>query len=194
MTGGSEIIILAGVPGAGKTSVAELALQQMGDVGKEYTIVNFGNVLFELLKRDGIVKHMDEIRAKVDQHTYMKYQKLAAEKIASMGGRIIVTTHMSLMTPSGFFPGLPAWVLEKLKPSRIIIIEAPPEHIRKRQEEDRSRIRGYDFERDIEMYQNFNRMYAVAYSAMSGARLKIIQNLQGKLLEAAREFIKALEL
>lgn len=194
MTKASEVIILAGVPGAGKTSVAELALKRMGDAGKEYKIVNYGDVLFELLKKDGIVGHKDEIRAKVDQQTYVRYQKLAAEKIANMEGKIIVTTHMSLMTPSGFFPGLPTYVLEKLKPSRIIIVEAPPEHIRQRQEEDKSRIRGYDFERDIDMYQQFNRMYGVAYSAMSGARLKIIQNLQGKLLEAAKEFIKALEL
>ncbi len=189
-----EIIILAGVPGAGKTSVAELALEQMGDAGKEYKIVNYGDVLFELLKKDNIVKHKDEIRAKVDQATYIKYQKLAAEKIAEMEGKIIVTTHMSLMTPSGFFPGLPTRVLERLKPSRIIIVEAPAEHIRKRQEEDTSRIRGYDFERDIKTYHEFTRMYGVAYSAMSGARLKIIQNLQGKLLEAAKEFIRALEL
>ncbi len=189
-----EVVILAGVPGAGKTSVAELAIKEMGEKGKEYKIVNFGDVLFELMKKDGVVEHKDEIRAKVDQATYVKYQKAAAEKIAQEEGKVIVTTHMSLMTPSGFYPGLPTYVLERLKPSRIIIIEAPPEDIRKRQEEDTTRVRGYDFEKDIETYQEFNRMYAVAYSAMSGARLKIIQNLQGKLKEAAEEFVRALEL
>ncbi len=189
-----EIVILAGVPGAGKTSVAELALRKMAEEGERYKIVNFGDVLFELMKKDGIVEHKDEIRAKVDQDTYVKYQKMAAEKIAEEEGRIIVTTHMSLMTPSGFYPGLPTYVLERLRPSRIIIIEAPAEEIRMRQEADKTRVRGYDFEKDIDMYQQFNRMYAVAYSAMSGARLKIIQNRQNRLKEAAEEFIQALRL
>ncbi len=189
-----EIVILAGVPGAGKTSVAELAIREMAEEGEQYKIVNFGDVLFELMKKDGIVEYKDEIRAKVDQDTYVKYQKMAAEKIAEEEGRIIVTTHMSLMTPSGFYPGLPTYVLERLRPSRIIIIEAPAEEIRMRQEADKTRVRGYDFEKDIDMYQQFNRMYAVAYSAMSGARLKIIQNRQNRLREAAEEFIQALRL
>ncbi len=195
----SKIIILAGVPGSGKTSVAQLALEKLCNKGKEYEvsyeIVNFGDVLFEIMKRDGLdLKSKDEIRAKVDQDTYVEYQKKAAKEIAERGDNIILTTHLSLMTPSGFFPGLPFHILKELEPERIIIIEANPEEIRKRQEKDKTRIRGYDFEKDIALFQEFNRYYAVAYSALTGARLKIIHNPQGRILEAVEEFIKALTL
>jgi adenylate kinase len=110
-----------------------------------------------------------------------------AKEIVRQDGKVLLTTHMSLQTPFGFYPGLPLDVLQALKPKAIVLLEASHTEIALRHEKDTTRIRGYDFERNIDQYQTFNRMYAVSYSANSGARVKIVHNAQGKMDDAANE-------
>ena len=42
---------------------------------------------------------------------------------------IIIDTHMSIKSPAGYLPGLPAWVLTELMVSSYFLIESTPEEI-----------------------------------------------------------------
>ena len=184
----NEVIILSGVPGSGKSTVAEKAIENL-----DVKIVAFGTVLAELLKEDGFIENRDEIRAKIPQDVYIEYQKKAAEKISQEKGKIIVDTHLSLMTPTGYYPGLPQWVIERLVPKLIVVIEATAEEITARRSGDETRQRGYSFETNVKEHQEFNRMYAAAYSALSGARIKIITNGDGQIETAITELKEVLK-
>ncbi|MCD6229791.1 MAG: adenylate kinase [Candidatus Diapherotrites archaeon] len=184
----NEVIILSGVSGSGKSTVAEKATEDT-----DIKIVTFGTVIAELLKADGLIENRDEIRAKVSQDDYIVYQKKTAEKLAQEKGRIIVDTHLSLMTPTGFYPGFPQWIIDRLTPNLIVIIEATPEEITARRNADKSRKRGYSFETNVKEHQEFNRMYASVCSVLSGARIKIIKNGDGELESAVREFKEVLK-
>jgi adenylate kinase len=172
-----SVVVVAGVPAAGKTTVMEALLERAKN---RYKVVNFGDVMFRAAKTAGIVKHRDEIR-KQSPHFQREIQKLAARKIADLAKKtkrktIIVDTHCSIRTQKGYLPGLPKWVLEELNPKMIILIEAQPDEILVRRVKDTSRLRDLEYTAVIEEHQRFNRFMAMAYAAVTGAVVKLIGN------------------
>ena len=83
---------------------------------------------------------------------------------------------MSIKSPAGYLPGLPAWVLTELMVSSYFLIESTPEEIMRRRQNDPTRSRDGDTVKDIDEHQQVNRYYAVAYSVYSGATIKYIYN------------------
>lgn len=177
------VYIVTGTPGVGKTTVLNEAIK-----GRKIKVVVFGDTMFEIAKEMGLVKDKDEMRAKINLETYKQIQEKAAEKIAAMKGDIVVDTHAAIKRIDGYYPGLPEHVLKKLNPRAIVVIEARPSDIELRRRDDPTRMRA-DFggtEQVIE-YQNINRAFVAAYSALSGCLFKIVVNEQGKILEAAEK-------
>jgi adenylate kinase len=187
-----NLYIALGVNGVGKTSVIGKAVE-----GSEVKVIRFGDIITELLKKEDIIKNRDEIRAKVNQATWKEYQTKTALHIKKMVGSLVIDTHAALASPKGYFPGLPPHVLEYLPaPNILFLVEADPEQILARRNKDKNeRTRDYDFESGLELiteHQEFNRMYAISYSALTGARVKIVRNDHGKLEDAAEIVRKAL--
>ncbi len=178
-----KAIVVAGVPGVGKTTVLEEASKKLG-----MRIVVFGTVMFEIAKERGLVDHRDEIR-KLPSHVQREIQEEAASRIREMG-EVIVDTHMLIKTPAGFLPGLPFSVLQKLSPGKIILIEADPEEIAKRRAKDKSRERDVESVEDIKMHQELNRVAAICYGILSGAFVGVVKNREGKISEAVDELVQ----
>ncbi len=177
------VYIVTGTPGVGKTTVLAEALK-----GKNLKVVVFGDIMFEIAREMGLVSSKDEMRSKIKLDAYRQIQEKAADRIAGMQGDIVVDTHAAIKRIDGYYPGLPEWVLKRLNPKAIAVIEARPSEIELRRKEDPTRMRS-DFggaEQVIE-YQNMNRAYVAAYSALTGCLVKIIVNEQGKILEAAQK-------
>ncbi|UCE37363.1 MAG: adenylate kinase [Thermoplasmata archaeon] len=175
-------MVVSGVPGVGKTSVMEGVAKEKG-----LSIVNYGSVMFEVAKSQGLVENRDQIR-KLSVEKQRDIQEAAAQKIYEMGD-VIVDTHCTIKTHGGFYPGLPEWVLRKLKPDRIILVEATPDEIAKRRAKDASRIRDEDKEREISEHQMMNRYVAMAYSMLTGASVKIVFNHDDGLEDAIMEVL-----
>ena len=170
-------MVVTGVPGVGKTSVMEGAANN-----KSLKIVNYGTVMFEVGKEQGLVANRDEIR-KLQVEEQRAVQERAAEKIYDMGDAII-DTHCTIKTHGGYYPGLPEWVLKKLKPDRIILVEATPEEILGRRSHDPGRTRDAEGVEDIAEHQAINRAAAMAYAMLSGASVKIVFNHDNGLDDA----------
>ncbi len=184
-----DIVVITGIPGVGKTSVVEQAVKKL----KNYKIVNFGDVMFDIAKGEGLVKHRDDMR-KLSPETQKKIQRHAAKKIAGMAAdsNIIVDTHISIKTPKGYLPGLPLWVLEELEPTKIIIIDASPEEIYARRKRDDTRKRDEEKLESIRFHQIYNVHLAGAYSMITGATVSIVYNREGRMIEAVKELIEIL--
>ncbi|AAM01242.1 adenylate kinase [Methanopyrus kandleri] len=183
------VIVATGVPGVGATTVTTEAVKEL----EGYEHVNYGDVMLEIAKEEGLVEHRDEIR-KLPAEKQREIQRLAARRIAKMAEEkegIIVDTHCTIKTPAGYLPGLPIWVLEELQPDVIVLIEADPDEIMMRRVKDsEERQRDYDRAHEIEEHQKMNRMAAMAYAALTGATVKIIENHDDRLEEAVREFVE----
>jgi adenylate kinase len=160
----------------------------------DYLLVNYGDVMLEIAKSNCLVEDRDSLR-KLSPDLQKEVQKNAAKSIRekSEQSNIIVDTHCTIKTPSGFLPGLPKWVLDQLKPDMFILLEADGDEILKRRITDTTRIRDSERLKDIELHQEMNRAASMAYAVLTGATVKIVENHDNKLDETVEEMVKTLK-
>jgi adenylate kinase len=176
-------MVVTGVPGVGKTSVMEMVAKEKG-----LLIVNYGSVMFEIAESEGLIKNRDQIR-KLPVEKQREVQEKAAQRIYEMGD-VIIDTHCTIKTPGGYYPGLPEWVLRRLKPDRIILVEATLKEIVERRGRDESRKRDDEGLEGISEHQLMNRYAAIAYSMLTGASIKIVFNHDGGLKKAVEDVLE----
>lgn len=180
------IIVVTGIPGVGKTTVMKNAAE-----GMDIKFVTFGTVMVEIAKEMGFVKDRDEMR-KLTLEQQKELQIKSAEKVASMGN-VILDTHCTIKTPKGYMPGLPEWVIKKLNPTAIVIVEADPEEIYNRRANDPTRNRDPDSKEQIAEHQMINRAVAMTYATMTGSTVKIVFNHDNAIDAAVKEVAPVLE-
>lgn len=194
MSAGMRTIIVAGIPGVGKTTV----LQELEMVAKEKNvplrIVNFGNVMNDLFKKRGKTVHRDHMRRQ-DLEVQAKIQEQAARDIGRTGGKsaIVVDTHMFVRTKDGIYPGTPRRVLEQLRPGLIILIEADPEDIAKRRNADRTRERDSKTVEEARTDLEWSRYIASANAVLAGAPIQIVPNPDGQQRRAAEDLLAIIQ-
>jgi adenylate kinase len=190
MTG--KKVIITGVPGVGKTSVITRAIARLEEEGIPYQNINFGSFMFEVAQKEGIADDRDQMR-KLSKDAQKRLQQLASQAIARINGNIVIDTHASVKTPSGFLAGLPEWVLREIKPDMIILVENDEDQILKRRLSDLSRVRDIEGGKDIASHQSFNRAVAAAYAMMTGCTIKCITNADFLLDNAVEEMVNSLK-
>ncbi|MFH0737983.1 MAG: adenylate kinase [Candidatus Micrarchaeota archaeon] len=176
------MIIALGVPGAGKTTVLK-------SLKSGYKLVNYGDLMLEIEKKEFGIKDRDEMR-KLPIEKQKKAQKLVAQALAKMGGKVILDTHCSVATPSGYYPGLPFEFLKLWKVEALVYVTAPIEELKARRLNDPTRKRDVD---DIALHDEMNKGYLAAYSAFTGAPAVVIYNRNGKLEEAVAKMASLLK-
>jgi len=174
------LIVVTGIPGVGKTTVMKKAAE-----GMDIEFVTFGTVMSDMAIETELVKDRDEMR-KLTLEQQKELQIKSAEKIASMGN-IILDTHCTVKTPKGYMPGLPEWVIKRINPTAIVVVEADPEEIYNRRANDPLRNRDPDTVEQIAEHQMMNRAVAMAYSALSGATVKIVFNHDDAIDSAVKQ-------
>ncbi len=171
------IVILTGVPGSGKGKVIELVKRRM-----DVSVFNIGDFLFRTAVESGLVEDRDDMKWRIGIETTRAMRKKVVEGIKSeiekLGENVIVDTHCTVKSPAGYFPGLPFEILRKLKPHAIVVREVDPASVVERRNSDRAngvRVRRDEEEVSlIRQHQEINRSFAAAYSAISGATLRIV--------------------
>jgi adenylate kinase len=187
-----KLIIVAGVPGAGKSTVL-LEAWKRAEQELKYTIVSFGTEMLALCQEADLVKNRDEMRD-MSAELQEEMQWRATKRIAERPENILLDTHCAIKTGSGsYLPGLTPRMLERLSPKAIILVDAHEAEIRGRRKLDKSRpLRTIESYEDIGEHKVINRAYAAAFSARSGCLLRIIQNNTGEFDAAVEEFVQTL--
>jgi adenylate kinase len=174
------VIVVTGIPGVGKTTVMKKAAE-----GMDIKFVTFGTVMIDIAKEEGLVEDRDQMRT-LSLQQQRELQIKSAEKVASMGN-VILDTHCSVKTPQGYMPGLPEWVVRKLEPKSVVVVEADPEEIYNRRAKDTTRNRDPDTKDQIAEHQFVNRAAAMAVATMTGATVKIVYNHDNAIDEAVKQ-------
>jgi len=189
----NKVVVVTGVPGVGGTTVTQKAMDILVDEGLNYKMVNFGTMMFEVAKEEGLAEERDQMR-KLDPETQKRIQKMAGRKIAELSKEfpVAVDTHSTVKTPKGYLPGLPAWVLNELNPDIVIIVETDGDEILMRRLSDESRKRDLETTASIEEHQFMNRCAAMSYGVLTGATVKIVKNKNGLVDKAVEELISVL--
>ena len=180
------ILIVAGIPGSGKTTLINKVIESY-----PLNFLTYGTVMFNIAKERSLVENRDQMR-KLPYHIQRELQDLTAEKVAGMRGDVCVDTHCTIKTTRGYLPGLPQAILKKINPEIIILIEATPTEIMQRRSRD-TRARDVDTKGQIQEHQLMNRIAAMGYATMIGSTVKIVHNHENKLEDAAQEIVDMLE-
>lgn len=175
-----SVIVVTGIPGVGKTTVMKKAAE-----GMDIEFVTFGTVMEEIAKKMKLIKNRDEMR-KLTLEQQKELQIKSAEQIARMKN-VILDTHCTVKTPKGYMPGLPEWVIKKLNPTAIVIVEADSKEIFDRRANDPTRNRDPDSVEQITEHQMMNRAAAMAYAALSGCTVKIVFNHDNAIEDAVKQ-------
>jgi adenylate kinase len=187
------VAVLTGVPGVGATTVADAANELLAERDAEYEVVSFGTVMLEVARDEGLAEERDEMR-KLPSEDQRSVQQQAGERIAERAEdkNIMVDTHCTINTPEGYLPGLPEWVLRGLQPDVIVLVETDPDEILFRRLDDETRARDFESTSEIATHQDMNRNAAMSYATLTGATVKILENPDGGVEEAAEELADAL--
>ena len=179
-----RITIVVGIPGVGKTTVITKTKDILLQSGYNTTVVVFGSVMLSEAKKTGIVDR-DQIR-KLSLAGQQNLQNLAADYICSVKeDLVIVDTHLFIRTSSGFFPGIPQNVVQKLKPRNLILITATPEEILARRAKDESRNRDMVSIEQIKKELGLAISMISTISILSGSAFEIVDNHQGSSEDTA---------
>ena len=174
------VIVVTGIPGVGKTTVMKKAAE-----GIDIDFVTMGTVMYDIAKEEGIVEDRDDMR-KLSLSQQKDLQIKSAEKVGNMGN-VILDTHCTIKTPKGYMPGLPEWVVKKISPTAIVLVEANLEEIYNRRANDKTRNRDPDTKEQINEHQMMNRAAAMAYAALTGSTVKIVFNHDNRLDDAVKQ-------
>ena len=190
-----RVVIVTGIPGTGKSTVCNELLKLAEQVGRKVVVINYGTVMVELSQKLGKSFHRDDLR-KTSPSFQLDLQKKAAEAISQRAVNIeetvIVDTHMSIKTVNGYLAGLPFPVLQLLKPTAFVLVEAEPQEVLSRRFRDATRKRDKALESEIMEEFLFSRFMAAACSVLTGASVKIVKNPSGKQIKVAKEILKLL--
>ncbi|BFI73419.1 adenylate kinase [Nanoarchaeota archaeon] len=182
------IILVAGVPGVGKTSVINESKKYMK---YDFKVISVGDIIFELAKEKYNISDRDEIRKKLSVEQQEELQLEAMRKIKEMEkeGDLILDTHLVIESYAGYIPGIIRKFAEILKPDGIAIIVSDPDKIFVRRLRDIS-IRGRDIEElnKIEIQQNLTIYFTTIFMFEYHTTVQIIENQEGLLDEAAKKF------
>jgi len=190
-----KVIVVTGIPGTGKTTVCNELAKLARQIGREVEVINYGTVMVELSHKSGKSLHRDELRKSgltLQRNLQAEAAKIISKKATEVEGEVIVDTHMSIKTVSGYFAGLPSYVLQLLNPDMLILVEAEPHEVLSRRLKDITRKRDKALEGEIEEEILFSRLIAAACAVLTGASVKIVKNPAGKQAEAAKEVLKLL--
>ncbi|MGB8449639.1 MAG: adenylate kinase [Nitrososphaeraceae archaeon] len=179
-----RITIVVGIPGVGKTTVITKTRDILLQSGFNTTVVVFGSVMLSEAKKMGIGDRA-QIR-KLSLSGQQNLQNLAADYICSVKeDLVIVDTHLFIRTSSGFFPGIPQNVIQKLKPRNLILITATPEEILARRAKDESRNRDMVSIEEIKKELGLAISMISTISILSGSAFEIVDNHQGSSEDTA---------
>jgi adenylate kinase len=194
MTESRNIVIVTGIPGVGKTTVINTAVDLVKEkAGEDVLVLNIGTEMFEVATKAGHVKDRDELR-KLPTSLQREVQKQAGEVIAkkAKSAKVIVDTHTLIQTNNGYLIGLPEWVVTAIKPKTVVLVEADSEKIASRRAGDETRTRDAQAVLDIQIHQEMCRAAAVSVGTITGATVRIIKNREGLVEEAASELADTL--
>ncbi len=181
-------IIVVGIPGVGKTTVVSNVKNSLEQTGIKTNLAEFGKIMLEEAKKLNI-QNRDEIR-RLSIEDQKRLQNLAATKISKIySDVVIIDTHLFINTKEGYYPGLPAHLLNNIKPTHLILIIANPEEIYHRRQNDSTRVRDIISLDSIKNEIDVSKMLISCCSIISGAPFKILANREGSLTECTQKMV-----
>ena len=186
----NRVIIIAGVPGAGKSTVLDEVYKKRAE---KFSVVSFGTEMLNLSLSKKLVENRDQMR-NLSHQAQHSLQIETSNIIASKEGNILLDTHCAVKTPGGYMTGMTDEMLDILKPKAIILVDAHEVEIAGRRKTDKNRkTRTMEAFDEIKLHKKMNRSFAVSFAQKSNALLKVVQNHTGEFDRCVNDIVKTLD-
>ena len=186
----NRIIIIAGVPGAGKSTVLEEVYKQRVE---DFDVISFGTEMLNLSMKKKLVENRDQMR-NLSHALQRDLQIETAKIIANKDKNVLLDTHCAIKTPGGYMTGMTDEMLDILHPVAIILVDAHEVEIAGRRKSDTTRLtrtmEDYD---EIKLHKKINRSFAVSFAQKSNALLKVVQNNTGEFDRCVNDIVQTLD-
>jgi adenylate kinase len=177
-----NIILVAGSPGAGKTTILK---QVAGSFDSK--IANMGTMMFEVGQKLGYVTDRDQLRF-LSLKKFNEVRNKALDEIEKMSGNIIIDTHASVGENGRYLPGFPVSFLEKLGHVRgLVYIDATTKDIIQHRKGDGTRKRENDDAPTIDAQRLINISMLSFASAYLNIPFYVVINRHGDLERTVEE-------
>lgn len=181
----AKIAIVTGLSGAGKTTLLSMA-------GRGFRIVNIGDIMETVGKGLALTGDRDELRGLPPKELF-RLQRLAYAKFARMTGNIVLDTHVTIESNQRLGPALPHAFINGLNIRTLVYINAPSPSIVKRRRKDRgSRSREPQAAASLDVQRTIDLAILGYLSTHLNVPLYVVDNLDGRKRQAARELARAL--
>lgn len=196
-----KTVVVVGIPGVGKTTVLNIAVNELLAKGYVVKVINFGDYMLQELIQQGLVRSRDEIRLlplKIQREVQERVAKRIRYEIDSerdLHGESIffIDTHAVVKTSTGYWSGLPYHVVKYLMPDIIVVIEASVDEILSRHVRDKSRERSdYGDPKLLSDLLMMNRVFTISSATLVGAPVYILCNREGSAKETALELVNVI--
>jgi adenylate kinase len=173
------LAILVGLKGSGKTTVMKKVLEKRSDIKH----IVAGDYFAEYYKKKGFSR--DEGDLGVDSREHFRIQKEVFKKIredSESHKHVIVDTHAFLTKKEGYYPGLPLFALQELKPDTIITLDYLSEDILQRRLKDKKELgreRSAELNIDgIKQEQRIQEEFAISAAGAYGCTVKMLRRYE----------------
>jgi adenylate kinase len=123
----SPRILITGVPGAGKTSIAAGIIESI----PEAATCEFGRLMAEIGRKQKLFSHYHDLQD-LPRAVRAELQIAAARDVSRLNQPVAVAAHVVVRAPEGYVEGLPEQALSYLGLTGIIVITSDPQAIRNR--------------------------------------------------------------
>lgn len=173
------VSVVAGVRGVGVSAICTRARRELGD---DYELINVGDVMLEQAAVRGMALDRSEL-GELSVREIGRLQRRAGEYVADRAEscEILLSTHLAVETDEGLLPGLPPAVVADVAPDRFVLVEAEPDAVVERRDDDRSR-RQIDFQLDM------HRAAAMGYAIRTDSPVRLLENT-GDIEDAAAHLV-----
>ena len=183
----NRIVIVAGSPGAGKTSVLRGV-----EKDKNYKIINIGDLMIKRAMMKDYISDRDQLRT-LNNKISTELRSYAFGRVSKMSGNLLLDTHTSIETRGRYIPGLPLDIVRRMKGLvAFIYVDASTEEIVMRRRADKSRKREEEDRVLIDIQRLINMSVLLSYSSYLNIPLYVIINRQNMLEKSVNQLKKHL--
>jgi adenylate kinase len=169
-------VVVSSVKGGGKSTAIKFVLEKRPDI----KVISVGDYFEKAFNKLGLKRDEGDKSVSREEHKQIQIKAFnMIQKEIKNHKNVIIDTNLFFTKSEGFFPGLPEFVLKKIDPDAIVVMEYKPEFILPRRQKDikaigRERSASLTLE-GIEMEQTVQRQYAMDCSELTGCTVKILR-------------------
>lgn len=192
-----KTVIIVGIPGVGKSTIAEKIIIMLRKNGIKAKLFDVGNTLFKIAREEFSISEKSEARKSlpINKHKYLQLKLIKSinELKRTNTDIVILDTHIFIKKGINIYlPGWTLYMLRNLNLDGMIVVKAPITDIIHRRKKG-EKVRDEDSEKILKTHQNLTMIGAVTVSILTGSPIILVDNLDGNVENVIKRIVETIK-